>query len=142
MKTLLAIIALVCIGYTTEAQTVGRKQPKIALKDYRPNDDDGTVTFEVDVRMADCISYIELKNDAHKKPIQVQVSEKDYFLSEENGQDILLRLPVGTLKELLKKKEKLPTELTIYSKSGKPIYTNEVALSKYDLINNAGNSWR
>lgn len=135
-------MALVCIGHTAEAQTVGRKQPKIALKDYSPNNDDGTVTFEVDVRMADCISYIELKNDAHKKPIHVDVTDKDYYLSEENGQDIMLRLPVGTLKELMKKKDKLATELIIYSKSGKPIYSNEVALSKADLINGTGNTWR
>ena len=125
-----------------KSQTVGKKPPKLTLTEYNPNKDDGMLQFEVDVRMADCISYLEFKNDANKKAVQVPVSEKDYVLSEENGEDILLRIPVGTLKEFLKKKEKLPTELIIYSKTGKPIYTNEVSVNKFDLINAAPNTWR
>jgi hypothetical protein len=144
MKTFLAALAIMASStiHYVSAQTVGKKPPKFSLKDYNPGKDDGTLTFEVDVRMADCISYIELKNDATKKPVQVNVSENDYYLSEENGQDIFLRLPIGTLKALLKKKESLPTSLVIYSKSGKPIYTNELSINKFDLINTAENTWK
>ena len=134
-----AIVAIT-FQFVTVAQTVGRKPPKISLSQYNKDKDDGTLNLEVDVRMADCISFIEFKNDANKKPLQVQVAEKDYFLSEENGRDILLRLSVGSLKDLLKKKESLPTELTIYSKTGKPIYTNELSINRAELINGSGNN--
>lgn len=138
---LVALFMLAGIG-AAFGQTVGKKPPKISLQNYNPGNDDGTLSFEVDVRMADCISFIEVKNPNIKKPIQVPVAEKDYYLSEENGEDILLRIPIGSLKELLKKKDKAETELVIYSKSGKPIYTNEISINKYDLINTAPNTWR
>jgi hypothetical protein len=142
MKAAWMFTAIVAITFqfVTVAQTVGRKPPKISLSQYNKDKDDGTLNLEVDVRMADCISFIEFKNDANKKPLQVQVAEKDYFLSEENGRDILLRLSVGSLKDLLKKKESLPTELTIYSKTGKPIYTNELSINRAELINGSGNN--
>ena len=140
MKTILTILAIVVLGWTASAQTVGRKAPKLTLKEYNAEKEDGKLQFEVDVRMADCISYIELQNEVTKKPIKVEVTENDYVLSEENGRDILLRLDVGTLKELLKKKESQATALTIFSKSGKPIYTNELSINKSDLINTAGGS--
>jgi len=139
MKATLMLTAIVCIGlqFASFGQTVGRKPPKISLSDYDKEKNDGTLNFEVDVRMADCISYIEFKNDANKKPLQVQVAEKDYYLSEENGRDILLRLQVGSLKDLLKKKDNLATELIIYSKTGKPIYTNELSINRSELISGA-----
>ena len=136
MKAALVFTAILAMGFQISlyGQTVGRKPPKLSLSDYNKDKDDGTLTFEVDVRLADCISYIELKNDATRKPVQVRVNEKDYYLSEENGRDILLRLQVGSLKDFLKKKEQLPTELVIYSKTGKPIYTNELSINKSELI--------
>ncbi len=143
MKTATVFSILLTIGLTisVSAQTVGRKPPKVVLKEYSQKSDDGTLEFEVDVRMADCISYIEIKNPDSKKPVHVNVSENDYYLSEENGEDILLRLPLGSLKDILKKRESMAAGLTIYSKSGKPIYSNELSLNKADLIS-AGGSWK
>jgi len=143
MKTAAVFTMLITIAFsiTLEAQTVGRKPPKVVLKEYSAKEDDGKIEFEVDVRMADCISYIEIKNPDSRKPVHVDVTENDYFLSEENGQDILLRLSLGSLKDLLKKRESLAAGLTIYSKSGKPIYTNELSINKADLIS-AGGSWK
>jgi hypothetical protein len=143
MKTAAVFSFLLTIGFalSLKAQTVGRKPPKVVLKEYSQKLDDGTLEFEVDVRMADCISYIEIKNPDSRKPVHVNVSENDYYLSEENGEDILLRLPLGSLKEILKKRESMAAGLTIYSKSGKPIYSNELSLNKADLIS-AGGSWK
>ena len=140
MKALmLTAVLAISVQIISFAQTVGRKPPKISLSEYDKDKDDGTLNFEVDVRMADCISYIEFKNDANRKPLQVQVAEKDYFLSEENGRDILLRLQVGSLKDFLRKKDILPTELVIYSKTGKPIYSNELSINRSELISSAEN---
>lgn len=143
MKTATVFSMLLCIGLSVQlsAQTVGRKPPKLALTDYNSKEDDGKLQFEVDVRMADCISYVEIKNPDARKPVKVPVTENDYYLSEENGNDILLRLSLGSLKEILRKRENLAAGLTIYSKSGKPIYTNEISLNKAELIS-AGGSWK
>lgn len=134
MKKLITIGALVFLAVGAMAQTVGKKAPKLSLTAYNAGKEDGTIQFEVDVRMADCISYIEIKPTGSKKPIQVYVAEKDYYLSEENGRDILLRIPLGSLKDILKKKEAVDTELTIFSKSGKPIYSNAMSLNKSELL--------
>lgn len=137
MKTILAIGAFLLLGWGAMAQTVGKKA-KLSLATYNSAQQDGMLQFEVDVRMAYCISYIELKPQGGKKSIQVPVSEKDYFISEENGRDILLRISLGSLKQVMKKKENLETELIIFSKSGKPIYTSEISLVKADLISATG----
>lgn len=134
-----AMLLAIALGqFEIKAQTVGRKPPKVVLKEYDQKKDDGKLEFEVDVRMADCISYIEIKNPDAKKPVKVQVTENDYYLDEENGTDIILRLSLGTLKEILRKRESMAAGLTIYSKNGKPIYTNELSLNKADLINTSG----
>jgi hypothetical protein len=124
--------------FEINAQTVGRKPPKVVLVDYDQKKDDGKLEFEVDVRMADCISHIEITNPNSKKTVKVDVYENDYYLDEENGTDIILRLSLGTLKEILRKREELAAGLTIYSKNGKPIYTNELSLNKADLISTSG----
>jgi hypothetical protein len=139
IKPIFLWIALSVLGYNANAQTVGRKAPKISLQDYNAAKDDGNLQFEVDVRMADCISYIELKNEVTRKPVKIDVTENDYFLSDENGRDILLRLQMGRMKKYLKKQANQTTALTIFSKTGKPIYSNELTINKSDLILAAGN---
>lgn len=134
MKKLLTILAVLLLGWGATAQTVGRKAPKITLLGYDAGKDDGLLQFEVDVRMADCISYVEFKTEGSKKSIQVAVSEKDYFLSETNGRDILLRIPVGTLRELMRKKENWNAELVVFSKSGQAIYNHRISILKSNLI--------
>jgi len=126
--------------YPSLSQTVGKRPPKITLLDYNTKLDDGNLQFEVDVRMADCISYLEFKSADSKKTFKVKVHENDYYLNEENGHEIILRLSIGTLKELLKKKLSLDLNLVIYSKTGKAIYNGEVLFNKADLIATAGTS--
>lgn len=138
MKQLFTIGALLLFSLGAMAQTVGKKAPKLSLTAYNREKEDGLLQFEVDVRMADCISFVELRPEGSKKPIQVFVSEKDYYLSEENGRDILLRIPLCSLKDVLRKKESVSTALTIFSKSGKPIYTNELSVTKTELLGAVG----
>jgi hypothetical protein len=38
------------------------------------------------------------------------------------------------MKEILRKKKEVPAGLTIYSKSGKPIYSRQLTLIKEELI--------
>jgi hypothetical protein len=132
--TLLAGLILSVFADNAFGQTIGRKKPKMELLSYNPLKDDGELAFEIDVRMADCISHLELLSENSKKPIKVDVAESDYYLSEEGDEQIYMRVSLGSMKEILKKKKELPSDLVIYSKSGRPIYTKQIHLVKEDLI--------
>jgi uncharacterized protein YccT (UPF0319 family) len=140
MKARTSIIALVaglfltCLTETGFAQTIGRKKPKMELLSYNPLKDDGELALEIDVRMADCISHLELLSENSRKPIKVDIGESNYYLSEDGEEQIYMRVSLGSMKEILKKKKELPSDLTIYSKSGKPIYSKQLNLVKDELI--------
>lgn len=130
------VTTLILAGLTTsvQAQTIGRKKPKMELLSYNPLKDDGELALEIDVKMADCISHLELLSENTKKPIKVEVAEDDYYLSEDGEEQIYMRVSLGSMKEILKKKKELPSDLVIYSKSGKQIYSRQVNLVKEELI--------
>lgn len=130
------VTTLILAGLTTsvQAQTIGRKKPKMELLSYNPLKDDGELALEIDVKMADCISHLELLSENNKKPIKVEVAEDDYYLSEDGEEQIYMRVSLGSMKEILKKKKELPSDLVIYSKSGKQIYSRQVNLVKEELI--------
>ena len=136
LQTLTIFTLLIITGLTAsvQAQTIGRKKPKMELLSYNPLKDDGELAIEIDVKMADCISHLELLSENNKKPIKVEVAEDDYYLSEDGEEQIYMRVSLGSMKEILKKKKELPSDLVIYSKSGKPIYTRQVNLVKEELI--------
>jgi hypothetical protein len=134
----LSLLFVAANGFYSLGQTVGRKPPRILLKDYSSKEEDGNIEFEVDVRMVDCISYIEIKNPEARKPIQVPVSESDYFVDEKTGEDIYLRLSIGSLKKMLRKEDAVNASLVIYSKSGKPVYTNRLSINRAELLRSAG----
>ena len=129
-------IVLIMAGLTTyvQAQTIGRKKPKMELLSYNPLKDDGELALEIDVKMADCISHLELLSENTKKPLKIEVAEDDYYLSEDGQEQIYMRVSLGSMKEILKKKKELPSDLVIYSKSGKAIYSRQLNLVKEDLI--------
>lgn len=139
MKTAKAIIILTgailfSLSEAAVAQTIGRKKPKMELLSYNPLKDDGELALEIDVRMADCISHLELQGEGLKKPLKVEVAEDDYYLSEDGEEQIYMRVSLGSMKEILKKKKEMPSDLIIYSKSGKAIYNRQVHLVKEELI--------
>lgn len=131
---ILAILFSIGLTESMKAQTVGRKKPKMELLSYNPLKDDGELALEIDVRMADCISHVELFSGNSKKPLKVEVAEDDYYLSEDGEEQIYMRVSLGSMKEILKKKKEMPSDLTIYSKSGKPIYSRQLNLVKDELI--------
>jgi hypothetical protein len=67
----------------------------------------------------------------------VVVSENDYYLSEDGEEQIYLKISLGTFKEIMKKKKELATELVIFSKSGKPIFTRKITLNRDELVASA-----
>jgi hypothetical protein len=116
------------------AQTIGRKKATMELHSYNPIKDDGEIVLEMDVRMADCVSHIEISNEHSKKPLVVEVSEENYYLSEDGEEQIYMKVIVCTMKDILKKKKEVPAGLTVYSKSGKPIFTRQITIVREELI--------
>jgi len=139
IKTIIPVFLFLLLSATdwANAQTVGRKKPKLELVGYSVLKDDGDLVFQIDVRLADCISLIELSSENSKKPVKVVVSENDYYLSEDGDEQIYLKISLGTLREIMKKKKELPTEMVIYSKSGKPIFTRQINLNRDELVASA-----
>lgn len=146
MKSRVIIMAGICLGMMasyTQAQTVGKRPPKVMLISYDSRKDDGDLLLKIDVKLADCIGLVEVKNRSTKKPKLVSPKPEDYYLDERNNSDIWLKLPIGRMNELLRKNEEEPTELVIYSKTGKPVYQTMIALNKQDLVGNFDNhNWR
>lgn len=130
---LLLLFAFIC-PLLSEAQTIGRKKARMELLSYNPLKDDGEVVLEMDVRIADCVSYVELSSENSRKPLIVSVTEEDYYLSEDGEEQIYMKVSIGNMKEILRKKKEVPAGLTIYSKSGKPIYSRRLTLVKEELI--------
>jgi len=104
------------------------------LASYNPLKDDGEIILEMDVRMADCVSHLEISSENSKKPLVVEVREENYYLSEDGQEQIFMKVSLGSMKQILKKKKELPAGLTVYSKSGKTIFSKQVKLVKEDLI--------
>ena len=115
-------------------QTIGRKSVKLELLSYNPIKDDGELMLEMDVRMADCVSHLEITTETSKKPLVVEVSEEDYYLSEDGEEQIFMKVSLGSMKEILKKKTEVSTGLIVFSKSGKTIYSKQHVLKKEELI--------
>jgi len=116
------------------AQSIGRKIARMELLSYNPLKDDGELMLEMDVRMADCVSHLEITSANSKKPLVVNVTEEDYYLSEDGKEQIFLKVSLGNMKEILKKNKEIPAGLTVFSKSGKPIYSKQHHLVKDELI--------
>lgn len=132
---LLALLPLFCFLLNDlPAQSIGRKIARMELLSYNPLKDDGELMLEMDVRMADCVSHLEITSANSKKPLVVNVTEEDYYLSEDGKEQIFLKVSLGNMKEILKKNKEIPAGLTVFSKSGKPIYSKQHHLVKDELI--------
>lgn len=136
MKIVIFILHLVFVLPVCDlmAQSIGRKIARMELLSYNPLKDDGELMLEMDVRIADCVSHLEITSENSKKPLVVTVNEENYYLSEDGKEQIFLKVSLGNMKEILKKKKELPAGLTVYSKSGKAIYSKQHNLVKEELI--------
>ena len=136
LKSSFFLFLIVFFGFAEPAigQTVGRKKASMELLSYNPIKDDGELMLEMDVRMADCISHLEIACETIKKPLVVEVTEENYYLSEDGEEQIFMKVSIGNMKDILKKNKEVSTTLTVYSKSGKPIFTRQILLVKDSLI--------
>ena len=146
------------------SQRVGSYPATIGLSNFNDYTNDGTLTFQIDCRMADCIYYVEINDlDKIKKKKNIWdkiryiwwfkilkrydfevshtfkkiINEENYFLEEQNDdrEQIMMKCELISLKSLFnRKKLKRKLQINIVSKSGKTIYSKIFTLDKTKLL--------
>jgi hypothetical protein len=165
VKQVVCIVFLLLLPLTSISQRVGPQPAILRLEKVNTLQGDGLLTFEINVRMADCLQKIEL-NDAERvhrrktiwdkihdwwwfrirKIYDFEVShtfsrelqEDDYYLSEDGNEQIYMKCELISLKSIYKRKENQKRlEINVYSKSGKKIYSKTFILDRERLIQNS-----
>jgi hypothetical protein len=146
------------------SQRVNQKSATIRLEQLNNLKTDGLLTFEIEVRMADCFSYVELtdvkklnkkKNIWDKiydwwwfkvrkiydfeisKTFTRELTEDNYSLKDTESIEeiIVMKCDLIQLKSVFPRKLlKRKLELNLYSKSGKKVYTKTFTLRKIKIL--------
>ena len=122
------------ISISGYSQSIGRDHFYLSLVNYKEETNDGLIQIELDVRMSDFISYVEVVDSIKKESTILPSVEDDYFLTEDGK--IVFRKSIGSLKSIIKRKERVIRKLIIYSKTGLPVYTTRLILDRKRLIKN------
>jgi len=153
------LFTTLCVG-----QKIGSNPPSFGVEKFNTLNNDGMLTFEIDVRMADCLEYVEIIDvDKYKekkniwdkihdwwwfkiikrfdfqiaKKFRKQVHENDYFLKDlDDGREhIVMKCELITIKSLFGRKLlKKKIRINIVSKTGKSIYSKDFVLDKIKLL--------
>lgn len=145
-------------------QRVYPKTAIIRLENFSTINSDGLLTFEIDVRMADCLSHIEMNDfDKFKKKKNVgdklhdwwwfkvrkiydfevsktyskELEEDNYFLKETDdlSEHISMKCDLIQLKSVFSRKTiKRKLQINLYSKSGKMVYSKTFILDKNKIL--------
>lgn len=145
-------------------QRVYPKTAIIRLENFSTINSDGLITFEIDVRMADCLSHIEMndfdrikkeKNFGDKlhdwwwfkvrkiydfevsKTFIGELNEQNYYLKvlDVEEEHISMKCDLIQLKSVFSRKTiKKKIEINLYSKSGKKVYSKVFILDKNKLL--------
>lgn len=130
-----AALACVCLCTETFGQKIGKKKPpKVTLTKYNSMVGDGDVVVDLYVRMADCISHAELVDSDYEDTRKLKVDLEDYYVKSENSSAIYVKIKLGRLKEILRKRQEAYPELVVYSKTGKPVYQAPLAINRIELV--------
>jgi hypothetical protein len=145
-----------------KAQRVYPKTAIIRLENFNAISNDGLLTFEIDVRMADCLLKIEMNDvDKKKKKKNIwnrihdwwwfkvrrihdfessrtytkQLKEDYYYLIDDEEERIYMKCDLIQLKSVFPGKAiKKKIEINLYSRSGKRVYSKIFILDKNKLL--------
>lgn len=162
MKYIL-LIFFYSLTFISNGQRVGNKPPIFTLENYSSISNDGTIFFDIDVKMSDCLSHIEIKDiDKLKKKrtfwdwlhdfwwfkiLRVFDFERskvftrnididNYYLKEENDglEHIHMKVELLSLKSVFGRDQKKKILVNLYSLSTKIVYSKEFFLDRNKLI--------
>jgi len=144
-------------------QRVGMKPPKFYVEDYSSLSNDGTIFFEIDVRMSDCLSHIEIKDITKVKTKRTfwdwlhdfwwfkilrifdfeiskiftkELEVENYYLKDTGDglEHIYMKSELLSIQSMFGRTYKKKILVNLYSHSGKIVYTKDFVLDKNKLI--------
>jgi hypothetical protein len=162
MKYFLIFVLYLVISQV-QGQRVGSKPPKFILENYSSMSNDGTIFFDIDVKMSDCLSHIEIKDVSklktdrtfwdwlhdfwwfkilrifdfeRSKTFSRTIDIENYYLKEEDDglEHIHMKVELLSLKSIFGRDEKKKILVNLYSLSSKIIYSKEFYLNRNKLI--------
>jgi len=124
-----------CLSHEGLSQKIGKKKPpQVTLSKYNSLVNDGDLVVDLFVRMADCISHIELVDSDYEIVKKLEVKFEDYYIKNEKTNAIYVKIKLGRLKEILRKRNEAYPELVVYSKTGKTVYQAPLAINRFELV--------
>ena len=169
MKFFVLTLCMVLITSFGFGQRVGSRVPVFSVEKFNSISDDGLLTFEIDCRMADCISTVQIVDiEKIKKKRSIwdrihdwwwfkvvrrfdfqtakvfsrEITADDYYLKDtDDGQEhIYMKCELITLKSLFGRKSiKKRIRINVFSLSGKKIFTRDFTLDKFKLVESIEN---
>lgn len=163
MKIFLLLLIFLCNCGLVLSQKVGRYPPRVTIENFNTINSDGIICFEIDVRVSDCIAYVELidlseykenKNIIDKihdwwwfkvlkiynfeteKKIRKEIDIENYSLREtsDNSELIVMKTEIISLKSLFGRKLQKDVRIDVYSLSSKIIFSKKYHFDKIKLI--------
>ncbi len=165
MARIIISLLLFLISNISVCQKVSEKSAVIKFEQYNSIVVDGLLYFEIDVRLSDCLSHIEIidvdkmkikKNLWDKiydwwwfkvrRKFDFQISkkytlildERNYYLREDAiSEQIYMKCELIPLQSMFGRKySKKRILINLYSKTGKIVYSKKVILKKIELVEN------
>jgi len=162
MKYILLLFLVINCNFVL-GQRVGTKPGKFYVENYSSLSDDGTIFFEIDVRLSDCLSHIEIKDITKVKNkrtfwdwlhdfwwfkilrvFDFQISKvfsrelnvENYYIKDTGDglEHIYMKAELLSIKSIFGRKDEKNILVNLYSYSGKILYSKDFILDKNKLI--------
>lgn len=163
MKKLLLTSILCIFSVLGVSQKIGRYPEQITVENFNPINSDGVICFEIDVRVSDCIAYVELidlseyktkknlfdkihdwwwfrvlkiYNFETEKKIRKEIDIENYSLKEtkDNSELIVMKTELISIKSLFGRKLEKDVKIDVYSLSSKLSFSKKYHFNKIKLI--------
>lgn len=163
MKYILLLVLVTINFHCVLGQRVGFKPPKFWIENYSALSNDGTIFFEIDVKLSDCLSHIEIKDITKVKKertfwdwlhdfwwfkilriFDFEVSKSytreldvdNYYLKDTGDglEHIYMKCDLLSTKSIFGRKDKIKLLVNLYSHSGRIVYSKDFLLDKNKLL--------
>ncbi len=164
MRLFLLLILFSLLNTKVYSQKVYTKSAILKIEKFNSLNDDGMLSFEIGVRMSDCLESIELidvdriktkKNIFDRihdwwwfkvrriydfnitKTFTEELNEENYFLKDTDdvSEQIFMKCDLLQLKSVFSRKTiKKRLKIRLYSRSGKVVYEKTFILNKFEIL--------
>ena len=123
-------LAFSMLATGTFGQTIPKNgKPRFSLE-RATSATNGVLAISFGVSMSDCISEVEIENTRNGKKYLFKPSLDNYYVRDNDMEEIFAKFEVGKFRKLVHKKEGLVANITIKSKAGRVIYKG---VARYEI---------